>query len=171
MQPSMLHSAGAFALLYAFWLVLSGYWTAFLMSAGAGCALAVLLLARRMRVVDIEGQPMHLGLRAALGYWPWLGVEIVRSGWDVTRRILDPRLPISPAIARFAPSQRSDLGLVIHANSITLTPGTIAVRVGRDEFLVHALTEAGAASLAGSEMDRRVAALEDRPVAALEQAR
>jgi multicomponent Na+:H+ antiporter subunit E len=80
----------------------------------------------------------------------------------VTRIILAPRLPISPTLARFKPSQKSAVGLVTHANSITLTPGTITIEAGRDEFLVHALTRAGAAALAGSEMDRRVTVLEGR---------
>ncbi|MDT3736565.1 MAG: Na+/H+ antiporter subunit E [Denitratisoma sp.] len=156
----MLHAASVFLVLYAFWLLLSGLFTPFLLAAGAGCALAVLAFARRMDVVDREGHPIHLGWRALISYWPWLLREIVRSSWDVSRRILDPRLPISPTLARFRPSQKSELGLVIHANSITLTPGTVAVEVEADTFLVHALTREAAAGLAGSEMDRRVAALE-----------
>ena len=149
-----------FVALYLFWLLLSGYFVAFLLAAGAGCAAAVVLVARRMDVVDHEGHPIHLGLRALLSYWPWLAGEIVKSGWDVSRRILDPRLPVSPTLVRFKPSQATALGLVIHANSITLTPGTISVEVTAEEFLVHALTQEGAAGLAASEMDRRVAELE-----------
>lgn len=156
----MLHAAGVFLALSAFWLLLSGLFTPFLLAAGAGCALAVLAFARRMDVVDHEGHPIHLGWRAAVSYWPWLLREIVKSSWDVSRRILHPRLPISPTLVRFRPSQATPLGLVIHANSITLTPGTISVEVAPGEFLVHALTEEGAAGLAGSEMDRRVAAME-----------
>jgi multicomponent Na+:H+ antiporter subunit E len=156
----MLHAAGVFLALSAFWLLLSGLFTPFLLAAGAGCALAVLAFARRMDVVDHEGHPIHLGWRAAVSYWPWLLREIVRSSWDVSRRILHPRLPISPTLVRFRPSQATPLGLVIHANSITLTPGTISVEVAPGEFLVHALTAEGAAGLAGSEMDRRVAAME-----------
>ena len=156
----MLHAAGVFLALSAFWLLLSGMFTPFLLAAGAGCALAVLAFARRMDVIDREGHPIHLGWRALFSYWPWLIKEIAKSSWDVSRRILDPRLPISPTLARFRPSQKSELGLVIHANSITLTPGTVAVEVEAGEFLVHALTREGAAGLAGSEMDRRVAALE-----------
>ncbi|GMU49853.1 MAG: hypothetical protein AMXMBFR31_20790 [Candidatus Desulfobacillus denitrificans] len=156
----MLHAASVFLVLYAFWLLLSGLFTPFLLAAGAGCALAVLAFARRMDVIDREGHPIHLGWRALFSYWPWLIKEIAKSSWDVSRRILDPRLPISPTLARFRPSQKSELGLVIHANSITLTPGTVAVEVEAGEFLVHALTREGAAGLAGSEMDRRVAALE-----------
>lgn len=158
----MLHAASVFLVLYAFWLLLSGLFTPFLLAAGAGCALAVLAFARRMDVIDREGHPIHLGWRALVSYWPWLIKEIAKSSWDVSRRILDPRLPISPTLARFRPSQKSELGLVIHANSITLTPGTVAVEVEAGEFLVHALTREGAAGLAGSEMDRRVAALEQK---------
>lgn len=158
----MLHAASVFLVLYAFWLLLSGLFTPFLLAAGAGCALAVLAFARRMDVIDREGHPIHLGWRALFSYWPWLIKEIAKSSWDVSRRILDPRLPISPTLTRFRPSQISELGLVIHANSITLTPGTVAVEVEAGEFLVHALTREGAAGLAGSEMDRRVAALEQK---------
>ena len=94
-------------------------------------------------------------------YWPWLLKEIAKSAWQVARIVLHPRLPISPTIVRFKPSQRSDLGLVIHANSITLTPGTMCIEATREEFLIHALTAEGAAgTCAGSDMDRRVAKLE-----------
>jgi multicomponent Na+:H+ antiporter subunit E len=87
----------------------------------------------------------------------------LKSAWDVSRRILDPRLPISPTLVRFRPTQRTDIGLSIHANSITLTPGTITVDIGRGEFLVHALTAEGAAGVVDSEMDRRVTRLEGAP--------
>lgn len=156
----MLQSISAAIVLFVFWLLLSGHYTAFLVAAGAGSAVAVVLFSRRMDVIDHEGHPIHLGWRALNSYWPWLVLEIVKSAWDVARRILDPRLPISPTVARFAPGQRTDVGRVIHANSITLTPGTVSVEVGAREFVVHALTREGAAGLAGSEMDRRVTDLE-----------
>jgi multicomponent Na+:H+ antiporter subunit E len=148
-------TAALAAMLFAFWLLLSGIYTPFLVGTGLAAALAVALLARRMELADREGYPIHLGAAAA-AYWPWLALEIVRSAWRVARIILHPRLPISPVLVRFRPSQRSTVGLVTHANSITLTPGTVTVEAGPDEFLVHALTRAGAEGLAGSEMDRRV---------------
>jgi multicomponent Na+:H+ antiporter subunit E len=156
------HSVSLFIALYLFWLLLSGFYTAFLMSAGVGSALAVVWFARRMDVVDAEGHPVHLGPRVLL-YWLWLLKEIVRSGLEVSRIIVHPRLPISPTLVRFRPGQSSDVGLVVHANSITLTPGTITIEAGRDEFLVHALTRSGAEGAVGSEMDRRVSALERKP--------
>lgn len=155
----MFHSLSLFLTLYAFWLLLSGFFTPFLMTAGAGCALAVVWFARRMDVVDHEGHPIRLGPKA-LVYWIWLIKEIVKSGWDVSKIILNPKLPISPTMVRFKPSQKTDVGLVLHANSITLTPGTIAIEVSADEFLVHGLTRGGAEGTIDSDMDRRVTACE-----------
>lgn len=156
----MLRSIGMVSVLYLFWLLLSGFFTAFLMSAGLACAVAVVVLSRRTDFIDREGHPIRLDWRATALYWPSLVKEMVKCGWDVSKRILHPRLPISPTLVRFKPSQATDLGLVIHANSITLTPGTISVEVEKDHFLVHALTRENAAGLAGSEMDRRVAGME-----------
>lgn len=158
----MFRSASVFLSLLVFWLLLSGMFTPFLMAAGVGCAVAITLLAKRMNLVDREGHPVHLVWRAVLSYGPWLLIEIIKSGWDVTRRVLHPALPISPALVEFKPSQISDVGLVVHANSITLTPGTISVEVESHRFLVHALTQIGANGLAGSDMDRRCAELEGR---------
>lgn len=152
-------TAALAAALFIFWLLLSGMYTPFLVLSGLGAAIAVALLARRMELVDREGHPIHLAL-AALAYWPWLLKEIFKSGWQVTRIILDPRLPISPAFIRFKPSQKTAVALATHANSITLTPGTITVQADPQEFLVHALTREGAAAVAASEMDRRVSRMD-----------
>ena len=149
----------AFLALYLFWLVLSGYFTAFLMSAGAACVVAVVWFARRMDVIDAEGHPVQLGWRI-VAYWVWLSKEIVKSAWDVSRIIVNPKLPISPTLITFSPSQKTTVGLVIHANSITLTPGTITIEAGPGEFLVHALTRAGAEGVTTGVMDRRGSACE-----------
>lgn len=145
--------------LFVFWVLLSGYFTPFLLTAGALGAIAVVAFARRLEVVDPEGHPVDFSGSAAR-YWPWLGVEIVKSAWDVARIIVDPRLPISPALVRVKTTQVSALGRVVYANSITLTPGTVTIVAGRDEFLVHALTRTGAESLAEGDMDRRVTRFE-----------
>ena len=160
-KRSIAHLVSLAFTLFLFWLMLSGYFTAFLISAGVGCAALTTMLADRMHLVDVEGHPVRLGLRTILGYWPWLLKEIFKSALQVSWVVLHPKLPIQPTLVRFKPSQRSDLALVIHANSITLTPGTICIEAGPEEFLVHALTEAGAAGVGTqSEMDRRVARLE-----------
>ena len=80
----------------------------------------------------------------------------MKANVDVARRILTPGRSISPTMLRVRATQRTDLGRVVFANSITLTPGTVSVDVGEDEILVHALSRDGAEELAGGEMDRRV---------------
>lgn len=155
----MLLGVIAFCALLAFWLLLSGHFTVFLVLAGIGSSAAVVWVALRMEVVDREGVPIDLW-RIVFLYWPWLAWEIVKAAWNVTRIILHPRPPISPTLVRFHPSQRSVVGLVTHANSITLTPGTITVEASATEFLVHGLTKASAEASVGSEMDRRLARLE-----------
>lgn len=151
----MAKAASLVLFLFAFWLLMSGIYVPFQVAAGLFSAILVAWLARRMEMVDAEGHPVHLGL-SVLWYWPWLFKEIVVSAWTVTRIILSPRLPISPTLVRFKPLQDTAVGLVTHGNSITLTPGTIALEVEKDEFLVHALTREGAQGVVGSEMDRRV---------------
>lgn len=131
------------------------------MSAGVASALMVTWFARRMNVVDDEGHPVQLGPRALL-YWVWLFKEIVLSAWSVSKIIMHPKLPISPTLVRFKPTQKTDVGLVLHANSITLTPGTIAIEANAHEFFVHGITRASAHGVIDSEMDRRVTACEGR---------
>jgi multicomponent Na+:H+ antiporter subunit E len=65
-------------------------------------------------------------------------------------------------LVRVKASQASELGQVIYANSITLTPGTVSIQVEGGEILVHALTTEMAEDLKGGEMDRRVTAFSER---------
>jgi multicomponent Na+:H+ antiporter subunit E len=155
-----LRLVSTFFVLFAFWLLLSGFFTAFLMLAGVGASLAVVLFARRMDVVDHEGHPVHLAPHALLVYWPWLFKEIAKSALTVAAIIVRPSLPISPTLVRVRATQKTDVGRTVFANSITLTPGTISVEVGREEFLVHALTREGARELSAGDMDRRVTEFE-----------
>jgi multicomponent Na+:H+ antiporter subunit E len=163
MDRKVVHALYLGGVLFAVWLLLSGYFTPLLIAFGiASCALVVAITAR-MDVVDREGHPLHLTWRA-LPYWTWLVVEIVKANIDVAKRILLPSHGISPTMLRVKTSQTSDLGKVIYANSITLTPGTISVDVANDEILVHALSKDGADDLQTGEMDRRVTRMagEDR---------
>lgn len=147
--------------LVALWLGLSGYFEPLLLVLGAVSCGAVLLIALRMDVLDHEWYPIHLLLtRLFTLYWPWLIVEIVKANIGVARCILNPKLPISPTVVRIKAGQRTRVGLVTYANSITLTPGTVAIDVN-EEIAVHALTRAAAEGLRNGKMNRRVSALEN----------
>ncbi|MEC9368235.1 MAG: Na+/H+ antiporter subunit E [Pseudomonadota bacterium] len=145
--------------LAAFWLLLSGHYTFITLSAGLLSVIGTIALGERMKLVDREGHPIHL-LPAFLTYFPWLVWEIMKAAWDVTKVILHPALPISPTIISVKASQKTAAGLATYANSITLTPGTITARVNGHDFLIHALTQAGARDLAGGAMNRRVTRFE-----------
>ena len=141
------------------WLLLSGRTAPLLLGLGLASVLAVVLIARRMDVVDPEVHPIHLSWKA-IPYWPWLLVEIFKANIDVARAIVRPRMPIRPTVLRVKGGQKSDLGRVIYANSITLTPGTVTLAVDGETLEVHALTPGAAEGLLSGEMDRRVTVME-----------
>jgi multicomponent Na+:H+ antiporter subunit E len=149
-----------FVTLMALWLLLSGHYTALLISIGVGCSLGVVFLSVRMGIADTEALPVHL-LPRALCYAPWLAKEVFLANVDVAKRILAPRQPdVSPRLFDVTTSQQSDLGRVLYANSITLTPGTVSIRVHGRRITVHAIAEEVADQLASGEMDRRITRVE-----------
>jgi multicomponent Na+:H+ antiporter subunit E len=149
------------AILFVFWLVLSGHYTPMLVIAGLVCSLLCAMTAIRMRTLDAEGHPIEL-FRGAITYLPWLAWEVVKSAWAVTKVVLHPRLPISPTLTVVAASQQTGAGIATYANSITLTPGTITLAVRGNELTVHALVSDGALDLEAGGMDRRVSEFEGR---------
>lgn len=146
------------AALFAFWLALSGHYTVFLIGLGALSAVLCAYLAVKLRIVD-ETFAFHL-LARAIAYWPWLVWEIVKSAWSVSRKVLDPRLPISPTMLRVKAGQKTQVGIATYANSITLTPGTLTVGVEGSDLMVHALDSSGADDLETGRMDARVSRFE-----------
>ena len=155
----MSRAASLGAMLLALWLLLSGHYGALPIALGVASVICSVVVARRMGLVDGGTPLIRLGWRLSR-YWLWLLAQIVRANVAVARAILDPRLKIGPTLVRVRPSQRSDLGRVIYANSITLTPGTVTLGLEPEELFVHALTAEAAADLVRGEMDRRVSRLE-----------
>jgi len=150
---------GLFVILLILWLLSSGHYTTLIITFGVlSCAL-VLFLCLKMELVDSEGVPIHLFGRGLI-YAPWLIWQIFLSNIDVAKRILRPKVDISPQLIEVETSQKTDLGRVIYANSITLTPGTVSIQVHEDRILVHAIGREVAEDLQQGEMDRRVTRLE-----------
>lgn len=138
------------------WILLSGHLELWLLSLGLGSALFVVGIALRMDIADREGHPIHLRFLAVARYWVWLLVMVVKSALDVSRRILDPKLPISPRVIAVRSTQSDDVGHAIYANSITLTPGTVSIDIRNGVIHVHALTEEAAQDLQRGHMNRRI---------------
>ncbi len=147
--------------LFAAWLLLSGHSETMLFTFGGLSCAAVVAIALRMDVVDHEGQPVHLGWRL-VPYLLWLMWQIVLANWDVAKRILNPHLPISPRVIEVEAGQETELGQVIYANSITLTPGTVSMAVRDGVITVHALSAEAAEDVESGDMNRRVSRLEEK---------
>ena len=141
-------------ILYGVWLSLSGHYTPFLLTVGAVSSVVIVLLAIRMKIFDEEGFPVGMAPRF-VAYLPWLTLEMIKSALAVVKIILDPALPISPAMRRFESTTETDLGHFLFANSITFTPGTTTVGLEGKEFLVYAITREGVEGLEESEMAKR----------------
>lgn len=127
---------------------------------GALCCGLTLYIVLRMEVLDHEAYPFHL-TGSILTYLPWLFWQVIVANVDLALRILNPRLPIDPVLTWVAAGQRGDLETVIHANSITLTPGTVSTAVEHRHIQVHCLSRHHLEELESGAMDARVRALED----------
>ena len=147
-------------LLITAWLLWSGLFKPLLLGLGAFSCLLALYFARRTGYFDNEVFALRFGPRL-IGYWVWLAKEIVRSSLEVARIVLSPRLPISPQVFEIRATAKHPVDQAMLANSITLTPGTLALDVHDGVILVHSLTKSGADELITGEMDRRVAALRE----------
>jgi len=100
---------------------------------------------------------IRLGFRIA-AYIPWLLYQILMANFHILYVVLHPRMMdlIDPSVIRFQSELKDDLPLVIFANSITLTPGTITVYVSVDgDFQVHAIDKKSGEPLPG-EMEARI---------------
>lgn len=149
-----------FVILMSVWLLNSGHYTPMLIGFGIASCLLVVWLSWRMGIVDEEGVPVHL-IPRAFAYVPWLAKEIFKSNLDVARRSLSPgKADVSPVLFDTPTTQASDLGRVLYANSITLTPGTVSIWVHGRAITVHAIAEEVAEGFTDGEMDRRVTKLE-----------
>jgi multicomponent Na+:H+ antiporter subunit E len=146
--------------LFGLWLLFSGLFTPLLLALGALSSIFVAWLAQRMGLLTPEADSTLLRPLRCLAYLPWFAWQVAKANADVVLRILVPSKGISPRVVRVASTQASDLARSVFANSITLTPGTIAINVSGEVITVHALSREGAEDLASGEMDAQVSALE-----------
>ena len=143
-------------LLFLFWICLSGHLEPLLLGLGVASVALTIFLSHRMNVIDHESYPLHLSSRFP-GFFVYIFREIVKANIDVVTRILRWKEPlISPQMIEIPQSQKTDLGAVIYANSITLTPGTVTVKLSKDNLTVHALSKEAAIELAKGTMSEEI---------------
>lgn len=149
------------AVLVVFWLLLSGHYTPLFLFFAAVSIGLVLFINFRMDRID-NGLRMVRALPALIGYCLWLAKETVLANIDMVKRVWQPKMPISPRVAKIKATQTTRIGKVIYANSITLTPGTVTLDIDeeKNEFEVHAIVHSQIDDLQKGEMDSRVKKLE-----------
>jgi multicomponent Na+:H+ antiporter subunit E len=171
----LLKSVIQFGLLLGLWLLLSGHYDVFHISMGVLSALLVVLLNVRLRkyyffeeeLAEVKARmkdvfTVRVRYGRVLFYIPWLIWQIVVASLQVAAVVLNPKMPIDPALLRFKTKLPNTSAKVILGNSITLTPGTITVQIKGDEFLVHALMDTSATGITEDSLPIEVAKLYEK---------
>lgn len=132
-----MRQSGLFIISFIFWLLLT--WSAEPGSVAAGLAVAAMstLFFGRYYFHGVNKllQPKrYFWLVVYLFIFIW---ECIKANFDVAYRVLHPKMPIKPGIVRVQLSIRSAFARTMLANSITMTPGTIAVDIVDDNMYVH----------------------------------
>lgn len=160
-----------FIALFGLWVLLSGKFDPFHLALGV---LSCLMVAAFAGGLLFQEKGKHLGARLAeatrfLSYLVWLLAQIVLANIHVIGLALSSRRlqrDLDPHIFHFKTVLRQDFSRFVLANSITLTPGTVTIRIHDDVFYIHAISKKAAGDLANqnsiSEMERRVGQVFER---------
>ncbi len=155
-----------FSLLMAVWLIFSGLFDAFHIALGILSVGFVTWISS-----DLLFENRATGIRARfiqaarlVHYLLWLLWQVVLSNIDLLKLALAPGglARVQPRIVTLKTNLRTDFEKFILANSITLTPGTITVKILGDTYYIHAISESAAKGLDG-EMERRITAIFAEP--------
>jgi multicomponent Na+:H+ antiporter subunit E len=152
-------SLALFIILFILWLLMSGHYTFLITSLGIISCLLCVYLAKRAKLIDDEGLPLSFFPRL-INYLLWLFKEIINSNYSTAKTIINGK--IDPEIFTIKSSQKSEVGKVTYANSITLTPGTVIIQIDDNLFEVHALNSDFGNDIRNGEMDKKVLWLEGK---------
>ena len=145
-----------FGLAFVFYQALAGAITLFDFVTGAMSATIVAVALSRVTFTrDPTWQTPVRVARMAL-YVPYLLFEIVKANILIAAVILHPRLPVEPRLTAVRPAVWGGLPVTTLANSITLTPGTLTVRVNGPTLIVHTLVPAAREDLFDGSLERAV---------------
>lgn len=97
-----------------------------------------------------------------IAYIPFYLIELIKANIEVAKRTFSKELDINPGIVKIKTDLKSEYGLAMLANSITLTPGTITMDIYEEDeenyLYIHCidvssedLVEAGEAIKGGFE--------------------
>ncbi len=137
-----------YLLLVAFWIILNGRFTAEILILGLIFAAAVYAFAHKFLGLTWQREKSFWKHFCwGIQYLAILLKEIAVANVTVLKIVLSPKKKVHPVIVSFDAPLKNHLLQVILADSITLTPGTITVRLYEEKFEVHCLDESMAEGL------------------------
>ncbi|MBN2894881.1 MAG: Na+/H+ antiporter subunit E [Campylobacterales bacterium] len=124
---------GQFILLFLVWIALSNSLHVQELLTGALVALSITLFIRPKPL------PWLRIVGTYVRFIPTFLVALVRANIDVARIVLSPRISIRPGIVKLHTTLKHDHDKLLLANAITLTPGTLTLKLHDDTLFVHVL--------------------------------
>ncbi len=136
-MQSIKHSLFLWFLLMGMWLILNASLSSQVIVSGLFLSTFLMFIMGRKGTLlaDLKWNPKSL--LAMVGYVFMFGWEVIKANVDVAKRVIAPTVDIKPGIVKIKTRLKTDLGRLVLANSITLTPGTLTVDVIGDTLYIH----------------------------------
>jgi multicomponent Na+:H+ antiporter subunit E len=126
-----------FATLLLFWVMLMGSLATDVLLVGVAASLAIAFFYRDGLSFFTEFRATPQAFVAGFQYYGYFLKELVKSNFTVARIVVSPSLPINPGIVKVRTRLKSRMGRLMLANSITLTPGTLTVKIEGEWLYIH----------------------------------
>ncbi len=126
-----------FATLLLFWMILNGSLAPDVFLAGLAISAAIAFLLPGGLSVLCGARLSLRGVGAALGFTGFFLRELVVANLRMAGLVLNPALPVRPAIVRVETRLTDPVARLLLANAITLTPGTLSVELSGRWLYVH----------------------------------
>ena len=131
-----------YLLLFFFWIILNGRLTVEIVVLGLMFAAIVYAFVLKFMGLTWEREKSFWKhFLWGVQYIAILLKEIAVANLVVLKIVLSPKKKVHPVIVSFDAPLKNHILQAILADSITLTPGTITVRVYEEKFEVHCLDE------------------------------
>ena len=155
------HFLKSTAILFVFWLLLSGKWDVFHAVIGFVAAVVITWISLPlMKLTSPDRKKTYYAFDIPFlrysKYWLWLLKQIIVANIEVAMIILNPKLPIEPQMVSFKKEFSNPIAQATLSNSIILTPGTLTVDVNNGVYTIHTLTQKGAEEIERGEANELI---------------
>lgn len=147
-----------FLICFVTWIVLSGRFDMFHLALGLIASGIVALISTDTLFPTLEIRHLPGMWAGFIRYLPWLLGQVFLANLRILYLTFHPRMKelIQPRLITFHSRLKDDMAILIFANSITLTPGTVTVHVSLlGKYTVHAIDNRSAGELPGL-MEKKV---------------